>query len=107
TVKYGSKEKFERTVGTYISSVGVELELGNFKFAKAFKQMKATFEAMKQVKEYQAVGGPNSNTYIRALLKVVGFPEVTSPIITDSSGWDYHGLFRYGGPKYNLIGVPI
>jgi RHS repeat-associated protein len=59
------------------------------------------YSNMRQIPEYSGPLGPNSNTFLCALLKNAGVNTDAPPKAT---AWDYNGIFRYGGPRYDANG---
>ncbi len=67
------------------------------------RRLDFAFAHTKQIPWYNALHGPNSNSYARQLLSNAGFS--TPPIPWDAPGWVVDDPnYRYGGPKFTEWG---
>jgi RHS repeat-associated protein len=69
------------------------------------RRLTEAFNSMTQVEKYDAVAGPNSNTYLHQLLKNAGYGPVPRP--SGAWGWDYGGSDKYDGANYDRFGRRI
>jgi hypothetical protein len=85
---------------------GLKIDTGGKTFKQEDEALKKLSEnkGLKQVEQYNAYNGPNSNTYAHQLLLNAGFPDPTPP--AGARGWNYNGFYSYGGDVYDKNGVP-
>jgi RHS repeat-associated protein len=73
------------------------------KFEEEVAALNKAYSDMKQIDVYNAIEGPNSNTYARQLLVNAGYtPPKSLPFLAPA--FDYSGDNGYGGPNYDEKG---
>jgi RHS repeat-associated protein len=73
-------------------------------FKEELDALDKVFSELSQLPVY-SVTGPTSNTYARQLLTLAGY-KTTDYEESLFPGWDYRGLFRYGGTYFDKYGKP-
>jgi hypothetical protein len=91
------RAKYEKVGGKLI------LVQNDFSSKEQLRRLKEAYLKQKQVAEYDATKGPNSNTWAWRLLVTAGFSSIPTP--PDTPGWNYTGEFGYGGKYFNEDGT--
>ena len=65
--------------------------------------LSTAYNKMRQIPDYNASLGPNSNTFANQLLQNAGYSAKKPP---NAPGWGYKGQSCYGGPLYDSNGKP-